>query len=438
VKIFCSGIGGIGLSAYAAYQRGGGHDVSGSDACDSQLLKDLRSQGVPVATGQDGGAVPGDADLFVYTLALRDDHPEFRKAKRLGIPCKSYFEALGELTSSWKNAKCEDRNAKERKLIAVCGTHGKSSTTAMVAKVLIESGMDPSVILGTKTQELENRNWRRGEGTYFLVEACEYHRSFLHLSTDIILLTNADGDHFDYFKTHEDYISAFGEFVATLPKEGSLITHCSDEHCREIATCAPCAVLDADSFPLAALSVPGSHMQENAKLVLALSQLLKIPQEQALQSLASYTGCWRRMEAKGKSREGAIIIDDYGHHPVEVSATLRALREAHPGKRIVCVFQPHTHDRTIKLYDQFVRAFRDADEVVISNIYDARKNRDSGVVDLTSFVNDVQEKSKVTARNGEGLERTSSTLQKSMREDDVIVTMGAGDVWKVGEALIAS
>ncbi len=420
MKIFCSGIGGIGLSAYAAYQNACGHQVSGSDQKESDLIADLRSQGMTVTLNQDGSALPRDADLFAYTLALPLDHPERKKAAEYRMPQLTYFQALGELT-------------RNHPLIAVCGTHGKSSTTAMAAKVLIDAGLDPSVILGTKTPDLSGRNWRKGEGELFLVEACEYHRSFLNLSPKILLMTNVTGDHFDAFKDMDDYRSAFKELIRKLPKDGVLITHRSDSACDALAKEAPCPVIDADMEPLIPLQVPGKHMQKNAKLVLALAKQLNF--KHATESLTTYKGCWRRTEIKGESAEGALVIDDYGHHPNEVKTTLEGLREAYNGRRLICVFQPHTHDRVLKLYDEFTRALAATDLVIIPNIFAARSERDNAKANPEKLARDISRVSGVEVLFAGSLEKAEEILKKTLQKNDVVVTMGAGDVWKIADSL---
>lgn len=428
MKIFCSGIGGIGMSAYAAYQHHSGHDVSGSDCIASVLLDALQGQGIPIALQQDVTAVPEDTDLFVYTLALPEGHPEWRRAQELGIKQQTYFEALGDLA-----------RMSEKTLIAVCGTHGKSSTTAMAAKMLIEAGSDPSVILGTKTADLGGRNWRKGDGKYFLAEACEYRRSFLHLSPSIILLTNVDGDHFDAFSDLQDYQRAFQEFLARLPSDGILITHSCDEDVESIVQYAKARklrVVDADTFLSPTLTVPGEHMRENARLVLALAEVLGIGEKRAEHSLRNYAGSWRRMEIRGETSGGVLVIDDYGHHPREVAATLQALREKYAKRRILCVFQPHTHDRTIKLYREFTKAFTDADIVIIPNIYDARPEISETSVHVATFVADIAHGSNVEAYDGQSFEQTVSLLQEHLLQPgDVFVTMGAGDVWRIAQQL---
>lgn len=390
--------------------------MSGSDRADSAVITDLRTQGIEVFLSQDGTHVPADADLFVFSEAVPETGPERVRAKELGIPSMSYFQALGEIT-------------KGSRLTAVCGTHGKSSVTAMAAKVLTEAGSDPSIIVGTKLRELNGRNWRRGESGLFLVEACEYRRSFLSLSPAVILLTNADGDHFDYYASQEDYEHAFIEFTGKLPKDGFLITHLRDPQCARIAGKCHAKVIDADALPFPTLATPGLHMQKNGQLVLGLASVLGIPEGDALVSLQSYAGCWRRMEMRGTWGRNVMVIDDYGHHPTEIRATIEGILGAYPERRLVVVFQPHTHDRTLKLYDGFVQSFRGADTVVIPNIYDARRERDQGTVDVPKFVQDIAKASQVTALDGRSLAETEQSLKKNiLRKDDILLCMGAGDI----------
>jgi UDP-N-acetylmuramate--alanine ligase len=359
VKIYCSGIGGIGLSAYASLQKHAGHEVLGSDRADSALLDDLRSQGIAIFLDQTGASVPSDADVFVYSEAIPESAPERMIAKEYGIKQMSYPQAIGELS-------------KGSTLISICGTHGKSSTTAMAARLLMQAGKDPTVVVGTKMKELDGKNWRKGSGDLFVLESCEYRRSFHNYSPKIILLTNCDGDHFDYYTGKEDYQEAFMEFIDKLPEDGLLITHMSDPDCRAVAEMAGKRTIDADVFPLLDLATPGRHMQENAQLVLALAQVLEIPQTEAEKVVSGYSGSWRRMEEKGMYKGSVQVIDDYGHHPREIRATIEALRSKFPERRIVCAFQPHTHDRTLKLYNDFTTAFSGLDIVVVTNVYDRK------------------------------------------------------------------
>ena len=425
MKIYCSGIGGIGLSAYAALRNAEGHTVMGSDRAESELMEDLRTQGIEVFLEQDGSHLPDDLDLFVYSEAIPKEAPERKRATELGVRQLSYFGGLGELS-------------KDFRVIAVCGTHGKSSTVAMAARVLIDAGLDPSIVVGTKLPELQGRNWRKGQSDLFLLEACEYRRSFHHLSPDIVLMTNVDGDHFDAFDSVEEYQQAFKEFLNLLPAEGTVITHLSDTDCAHVVEGLDRSVFDTEGLPLPELKTPGRHMQENAQLVLGLGDILRIDRNAVLASLAEYAGCWRRMEVKGECGEGVTVIDDYGHHPREIRAVLSALKGAEPDRRLVCVFQPHTHDRTIKLYDDFVTAFSDADHVVVSDVYDARSDIETEKVDMKKFVSDIAAKSGVECMAGGSLDSAKSLLtDEILRPGDVVLTLGAGTITQLSDDLVA-
>lgn len=415
MRIFCSGIGGIGLSAYAAHMRADGHKVSGSDRSNSDLLDDLRSQGIDVFLKQDGSAITKDFDLFVYSEAIPEDAPERKKAKELGIRQINYFQALGELT-------------KGKDLIAICGTHGKSSTTAMAAKAFIDAGLDPNVVIGTKMRELGGRNWRKGQGNLWIVEACEYRKSFHFLDAAIALVTNVDGDHFDAFKDIQDYENAFIDFFKKLPANGAVIGH---EHDRPLIEQSKKIFIDADTQPLIELGTPGLHMQQNAQLVLALAKKRGVAEDIVRASLRQYQGSWRRIEMKGETKDGVPVIDDYGHHPVEIKATLLAIKQKYPKHRLVCVFQPHTHDRTLKLWREFTESFEAADMVIIPNIYDARPDREAATVDVSKFTQEIQRASKVTAIDGLSLDATKKLLATTLKANDVLVVMGAGDVTKL-------
>ncbi len=425
MKIFCSGIGGIGLSAYASLMRKAGHEVFGSDRAESPLIEDLRSQGITVVLDQSGTAIPDGTDLFVYSEAIPDDAPERVAARAKNIREISYPHAVGELS-------------KGKKLIAICGSHGKSSTTAMVARLLIDAGLDPTVVVGTKLRELDGRNWRQGNSEWFVLEACEYRRSFLYYEPSFILLTNADVDHLDYYKSQEDYRDAFVEFTKKLSTDGVVITHMSDEESAAIATASGHETMDADNEPMISLKTPGVHMQHNAQLALSLAKKLDIPADKATEILGGFAGTWRRMEEKGVILDDVLVIDDYGHHPVEIRATLEALSEAHSHRRLVCVFQPHTHDRTIKLYDDFIESFASADVVVIPNVYDARHQIETAAVDVPKFVQDIAEASGVQAIDGKSLKETEDMLGRDiLQTHDLLVIMGAGDVTKLATSLVA-
>lgn len=422
--IYCSGIGGIGLSAYAALQRAAGNVVRGSDRSDSALLTDLRSQGIDVFIGQDGTHVTSDIDLFVYSEAVPPDAPERQKATELGIEQQSYFHALGEFSKPYD-------------VIAICGTHGKSSTTAMAAKVFIDAGLDPTVVVGTKSPDLGGRNWRKGASKIFIVEACEYRRSFHFLSPDCVVLTTVDGDHFDAYGSLEEYRQAFVDFFRLMPADGQVVVHGTDHACTAVVAASGRSSIDADVLTLPVLSVPGEHMRQNARLVVALAKKNGIDEDVALKSLKGFSGTWRRMEVKGTRADGVTVIDDYAHHPAEIKASLQGIREGYPGRRIVVVFQPHTHNRTLSMYDDFLPVFKDVDLLIVPNVYAAREVSVE-TVDVARFVADIAQKSGIEARDGCGLETTEAWLREGLQPGDVVVTMGAGDITGLAPKLLES
>lgn len=416
MKIYCSGIGGIGLSAYAALQSANGHEVSGSDRHETALTNELTAQGVSVFYEQDGSHVPTDADVFVYSEAVPPSAPERLVADEYGIRSVNYFEALGELSKNYN-------------VIAVCGTHGKSSTTAMAAKVLVDAGLEPTVVVGTKVPQLNGKNWRKGTSNLFLLEACEYRGSFLHLHPNVVLILNVDGDHFDAFDSVEQYQEYFAKFLQRLPDDGVVITHGNDADCVRLATESHRTVINADRYELPELSVPGLHMQQNAQLVLALADHLHIS---ANQSLKEFAGTWRRMEIKGETTNGVLVIDDYAHHPKEIEATTQAIKQAYPNRRLVAVFQPHMHDRTSKLYDEFTQAFSAVDSVVLTDVYDARPDVETGRVSMKKFAADIP----VNTVYAGDLEATTTLLtEQVLQSGDVVLIMGAGTVTRLSTRL---
>jgi len=423
MKLFCSGIGGIGLSAYAAQMHARGHEVRGSDHVASPLTHDLESQGIKIVLNQDGTGVMSDLDLFVYSEAIPFDAPERMKATELGIRQLSYFQAIGELSAG-------------NEVICICGSHGKSTTTAMIAKVWIDAGLHPNVIVGTKMKELGGRNWRKGASNIWIIEACEYRQSFLHLSPTTIVVTTADVDHFDAFPSQREYDEAYKEFFLKLPSEGVLIGHASDADVVRIAASAGKTLLNADLEQKVELSVPGEHMRENAKLVLATAKAYGISLGRALQSLQSFEGTWRRMELKGKTSKGAVVIDDYGHHPVEIRATLQALREKYPTKKILCVFQPHMHNRTKALWDDFSKAFTVADHVILSDVYDARPDTEQGLVDIKQLAGSITKASKCKVTLGGSVTNTEVLVLTLHTAEDIVLVMGAGSITTIASNIV--
>lgn len=423
MKIFCSGIGGIGLSAYAMHMQAREHTILGSDRARSALTDTLEQEGVQFFSKQDGTAVTSDIDLLVYSEAIPKTAPERMKAQELGIPQMSYFQALGEL-------------AQGNVVICVCGTHGKSSTTAMTARLLIEAGRNPSVVVGTKMFELDGKNYRCGDPDVWVIEACEYRRSFLYLHPTIVLMTNIDGDHFDAFSSLDDYHAAFQEFLQKLPTDGTIIAHRSDPEIQNILASSDKRIVDADTQPEIDLASPGEHMRSNAKLVLALGEMMGIPSLVAAEKLRGYRGSWRRMEERGVIGEDILVIDDYAHHPIEIRATLAGLREKYPHRRCVLVFQPHTHDRTIAFWNDFVGCFQGVDVFVMPDIYDARPDIEKEFVDIKKFLAEVARQSRTQIINGEGLLNTEKILPSLLKPHDLLVIMGAGNISDLADRIM--
>jgi UDP-N-acetylmuramate--alanine ligase len=420
MKIFCSGIGGIGLSAYAMHMKARGHTILGSDRALSPLTDSLEKEGVHVIDNQDGSALPDDVDLLVYSEAIPKTAPERVKAEKLGIRQISYFQGVGEL-------------AQGKIVICICGTHGKSSTTAMTARLLMEAGKNPSVVVGTKMFELEGKNYRIGDPDLWVVEACEYRRSFLYLHPTIILLTNVDGDHFDAFSSLEEYHHAFEEFLAKLPKDGTLITHLQDPSIKKLVSTIPQTILDSDTQPLIELETPGEHMRKNAQLVLSLGQTMGIPVEKASSILKGYRGSWRRMEERGVIGNDILVVDDYAHHPIEIKATLAAMKEKYSDRRLVVVFQPHTHDRTLSFWDDFTQAFQNADVLILTDIYDARPDIEKGLVDIPKFLDAIKQESKIETINGTSLFNTKTMFPSLLKQHDLLLIMGAGNIARLAD-----
>lgn len=408
MKIFCIGIGGIGLSALARYYKHQGHVVSGSDANDSELIETLRNEGIDVVIGKDKDHITEDIDQVVYTIAISENHTELLQAKKFGIVCKTYPEALGEIT-------------KEKKTIAVCGTHGKTTTTAMTYHALKACGINPTVIVGSLIGGI-GTNFIHGDSDYMIVEACEYRRSFLNLYPTNIIVTNIDSDHLDYYKNIDDIKSAFQSFADKLNEESFLVTH-SDVDLNTKAKKVNADIIDLNSV---SLNVLGQHNKRNAQLVISLLIKFGFTEEKIREGLLNFRGTWRRLEYKGEYK-GAVFYDDYGHHPTEIEATLQAVREKYPdGKfKLVAVFQPHLYSRTKLLFGDFVNAFSLADKICVLPIYASREEFDDSI---SSY--DLVEKMDNSIYM-ENLEEVKKYIDKNCHSGSVVVTIGAGDVYKL-------
>lgn len=439
------GIGGAGLSALARVMLNRGEVVSGSDATPGPVTESLALAGAQIFNGHSADYVRG-ADLVVITSAAAADHPEAVAAQRAGIPVRKRREFLREVTAGYDT-------------LAIAGSHGKTTTTAMIASVLLAGGLDPTAVVGGILVDW-GANARTGISKWFVVEADEYDYAFLGLEPTIAVVTNVEYDHPDIFPTPERYRAAFGQFLDHTRPGGAIVV-CGDEPValalargagrpvvtfglgmandwRAVELC-PNSVGGNDARVLRggeaqgslSLRVPGPHNVSNALAALAVAARLSIPFETAQQALAGFHGTVRRFEVRGTYR-GAILVDDYAHHPTEIRATLRAAREQYPDRRLWALFQPHTFSRLQALLDEFAAAFTDADRVLIVPVYAGREQKVPGV---TSDL--------LAARMGgairlvESLEEAQEVLSKALGPGDVLLALGAGNVSLVTGRLVA-
>jgi len=447
--IHCIGIGGIGLSAIADIFLSRGYKVTGSDMNQNDKTEGLMARGAGIFLGHRDKNVVG-ADLIIYSAAVTADNPEMQKADELGIPKMSRAQVLGQLMRECKNS------------IAIAGTHGKTTTTSMVSIILQNAGLDPTILVGGNLSEIGG-NVRVGHGEYFITEACEYMDSFLELKPRIEIILNIDSDHLDYFKDIEHIASSFDKFARLLPSDGILLAYDSNAFVSRIIKDmsnaftfgfnsdsdynAKDVVFDKEGMPsfevyrgatplgTLQLSVPGEHNILNALASFACCDLLGVDPACSMTTLSNYTGTQRRFDLLGETNNGMRIVDDYAHHPTEIKATLKAAQNT-PHKEIWCLFQPHTYTRTLALLDEFPGSFVKADKVVIAEIYGAREKN---VYRISS--RDLVAKMKEKYPEKEvyyfaSLEEIASFVYNNAAAGDLIITMGAGDIYKVGEMIL--
>ena len=451
IPVHFIGIGGISMSGLAEILLKEGFPVSGSDSHASALTEHLERAGARICIGQAASNIPEDCKLVVYTAAIHPDNPEYREAKRRGVPMLSRAELLGQLMRNYQTS------------IAVAGTHGKTTTTSMIASILLEEDADPTISVGGILPSISG-NIRVGGSEVFLTEACEYTNSFLHFFPTIGIILNIEEDHMDFFKDLNDIRRSFRRFAELLPVEGLLIINSDIPNYEEITEGLTCRVVtfgsspDADyraentaydtfghpSFdlirkiekdgrrPRFSLKVPGEHNVCNALASIALADALRIPEAAVEKGLLSFTGTDRRFQYKGEVN-GVTIIDDYAHHPTEIRATLHAAAH-YPHRELWCVFQPHTYSRTKAFLKEFAEALSLADHVVLADIYAARETDTLGISS--------RDLERELAALGADVYYfpTFAEIEKFLSEKcmhgDMCITMGAGDVINIGEDLL--
>ncbi len=451
-RVHLVGVGGIHMSGIAQILRARRHDVSGSDLYLSPLTQRLEALGVTVHQGHDAANVD-EAELVVYTSAAKEDNPELAEARRRGIP-------------SIKRAEMVARLMEGKRVVAVAGSHGKTTTTALIAYVLWRAGRSPTFMVGGEMVDLET-NAMPGDGPHFVVEADEFDAAFLNYRPDIALVTNIEPDHLDYYGSFERLTETFRRFLSQVQPEGNIVA-CRDNPALQALLWKSAG--DDVNIPVHVVSyalqqeadwtaekispkgvdgsafvvkfrrevfgtfetrLPGSHNVSNALGAIAVGHLLGVSAEEMRRPIAEFRGVRRRFELVGEAA-GVIVMDDYAHHPTEVMATLAAARERFPGRRLVCLFQPHTYSRTAYLLEGFRSCFRDCDVLLIAETYAAREEPSAGM-SAEALAGEISEP---PAGYAGGLDDAASAVASVLKPGDVFFTIGAGDVDRVGPQVL--
>jgi UDP-N-acetylmuramate--alanine ligase len=450
ISVYFIGIGGISMSGLALVLADRGFKVTGSDRSESDATAELVKAGIRVHFGQKAENIDpaNKPDLVVYTAAVHPDNPEFATAKKLGIPMLTRAELLGQIMQHYYLP------------VNVAGTHGKTTTTAMVSKIMIEGKLDPTVTIGGFLKDIDG-NIRIGASKYFVTEACEYTNSFLSFFPGVGIILNIDADHLDFFKDLDDIRRSFRKFAELIPENGTLVINGEIPNLSEITEGLSCNIktygfsdefdyyptdISYDAFGNASfhinrrngngfdisLKVPGKHNIGNAMAAAATADVFEVPDAEIAAGLSSFTGTGRRFEYRG-TVDGLTIIDDYAHHPTEIAATLSAAKN-YPHKTLWVVFQPHTFTRTKALMDEFANALLPADKLIIADIYAARETDNLGISSRTL-------KEKIESLGHEcyyfpSFDEIEKFLLQNCTKDDMLITMGAGDIVNIANDLL--
>ncbi len=448
IHIHFIGIGGISMSGLAEILLEKGFTISGSDAKASSLTRLLEEKGALIYYGQKAENINSDLDLVVYTSAIHPDNPEFAAMQEMGIPSLSRAQLLGQMMKNYELP------------IAISGTHGKTTTTSMVSEILLAADTDPTLSIGGILKAIGG-NIRIGHDGCFVTEACEYTNSFLSFFPKISIILNIEEDHLDFFKDINDIRNSFHKFAALLPSDGTLIINGEIPEINTILEGLTCKIITygnsnafdywpeqitynetgCASFLLSrkdgfqeriSLGVPGEHNVYNALAAIALADLLSIDISTTKQALSHFSGTDRRFEYKG-AVNGTVIIDDYAHHPTEITATLKAAVN-YPHKSLWCVFQPHTFTRTKAFMKEFAKALSLADQIVLADIYPARETDSLGISSQT-----LQKEIEALGKKCyyfPSFTEIENFLLENCKPGDLLITMGAGDVVNIGENLL--
>lgn len=448
--IHCIGIGGIGLSAVAEICKSRGFEVSGSDMKASDVTENLISQGITVHIGHSADNIAG-ADIVVYSAAVSPENPEIVAARENGIQLATRAEALGALMHDYATS------------IAVSGTHGKTTTTSMVSLILEHAGVDPTILIGGNLPEF-NGNAKIGHSDYFVTEACEYMDSFLSLRPKIEIILNIDSDHLDYFKDIDHIVKSFDNFSKLVPQDGFIVAFDGNPFVANLmqnvdtkvvtfgftensSYCAKNITFDNNGYPAfdvmhdgealcrVQLEIPGEHNIANALAAFATCHTLGVSPDVMKDTLGKFKGTQRRFDVIGTTENGVKVIDDYAHHPTEIKATLSAASNM-PHGRLWCLFQPHTYTRTMALFDEFTKAFNDADVLIMAEIYAAREKNIYKISSRELIKEIKKEQPAKEAYYFNSLDEIATFVANNAQPGDVVITMGAGDIYKVAEMLM--
>jgi len=481
MQVHFIGIGGIGISALAKYYLKKGHKVSGSDLASSEITDALKEKGAKLFIGKHKVEnLPKNVDLVIYSPAVQKTNPELKKAYQIqntkyNIRIMSYPEALGDLT-------------KQHFTIAISGTHGKSTTTCMIGLLLTRAGLDPTVIVGTKLKQFGDSNCRVGKSKYLVIEADEHFASFLSYWPKIIVLTNIEADHLDYYKNLKNILRAFRKYIFHLPINGFLVANRDDSNIKRMLKSKVKNQKSKLKFKIQnyslkqkgakklkkILKIPGEFNVSNALAALIVARILKIPDKISFKAISEYHGSWRRFEIKKfklfnnyeKRSRSVEIISDYGHHPTEIKVTLKAAREKYlyppkfsgrklrRARKIWCVFQPHQYQRIYYLFKDFVKVLSEAlqpvqgklptvDKLIITDIYDVAGREEKTIkkkVGSKKLVEAINKRYKVGNRKYETMyipkiEKVADYLKRNLRGGEVLIIMGAGDIYKLAPLL---
>lgn len=442
------GIGGVSMSGIAEILHHWGFKVTGSDSNYSEIIDKLVKTGIPVTIGHDFDNL-ATSDAVVYTAAVHPDDPEMIRARELNIPIIERCDFLGELTKSFENT------------IGVSGTHGKTTTTSMVSNCFLKANLDPSIQVGGFLKQLDG-NYRIGNSEHFIIEACEYVESFLKFRPKAEIILNIDNDHLDYFKTFERIQEAFIKYVKLLPDDGVLVLNGDDKNCLELAKFTKATIItygientntdfvatnisfndngfasfdvlyQNQPFGTFHLCVAGKHNILNALACIALCHHYKISVTHLQEGLKDFTGANRRLEYKGKCKQ-ACVYDDYAHHPTEIKATKNALYNKKFNETWV-IFQPHTYSRTKNLLDDFAHALIGFDHIILTDIYAARETNTYNIssTDLATKIKDLGKECIYVSEFSKIVEY----IKQHVKDNDIILTLGAGTVTNIGPMLV--